>query len=327
MDVKAVVTAIILIANFHFGCSQILACEYKSDYYIGYICDLLLYDPNESYNFSRVSGTHLAGKTDQDVRHISRHSSSKSPYIPSIICKTFPYATTFDLSSVGITRIDNDALTNCQKLQTLSLATNKITEINGEQFSGNYELSSLDLSGNLITSNNINFKQQKMIWAYENEISNAQNSSLQKLTKLYLQNNKIEEIAANSLSSLNQLVSINLSNNKLKVIYSFGVLSKLNSIDLRNNQINAFDQNFIDDTRLYYLYMKNNICLNADITDNTISNLQMRIYLLKCFENFDNLVTGNATLFNLQCRLNLTNILQKPQQPWHQQAHQHQQLI
>jgi len=85
---------------------------------------------------------------------------------------------------------------------------------------------------------------------------------------------------------------IHLSNNKLKVIRSFGILPKLNTIYLETNQIDAFDQNFIDDTGLTTLNMSNNLCANFSIYDSSAARIQMRLELLNCFENYANLQPG-----------------------------------
>ncbi|KAL7043562.1 hypothetical protein ACKWTF_001572 [Chironomus riparius] len=140
MDRKILFLVFIILMNFHTACSQILACGYRNDSSHGYTCDLLLYNPTGAYNFSRISGTHLPGKTNEDVRTILRISDSNSTNVPSIICDAFKNAIWIELNTMGIEYFDENTFQNCKKLEHLNLNYNKITKIDEKSFNENLEL-------------------------------------------------------------------------------------------------------------------------------------------------------------------------------------------
>jgi len=138
----------------------------------------------------------------------------------------------------------------------------------------------------------INLEDLRLSYNNISRIFSDSFESLEKLTYLSLSYNQIEELPKNVFNSLKQLLRIDLYNNKLKVIHSFGVLPKLTSVYLYNNQIDAFDQDLIDDSGVTRLDMSNNLCANLSIIDSSASRQQMRMQLLKCFENYANLQPG-----------------------------------
>ena len=115
--------------------------------------------------------------------------------------------------------------------------------------------------------------------------------------ELYL--NEIEELPPNVFSDLKNLTYVTLSYNKLKVIQSvsFGYLTKLTIADFSNNQINAFDEQFIDNTRVMSLVMNINNCVDKHIYDESPMREFMRIELAKCFENYEQIISGKILLF------------------------------
>jgi len=275
MTTKIIVLVLIFWMNFHSVSSQILACGYRNDSNYGYICDLLLYNPSGTYNFSRISGTHLPGKTDEDVLYIESTSDSNSTNVPSIICDTFINTIGFSISSIGIEYIDKSTFKNCKKVEWLNFKYNKIAKIDEKAFSENLDLRELHLNSNRLTT------------LPENIFANQHN-----ITFLDLMNNQIADLPKNIFRTLKQVQTLYLTDNKLKVFHAFGFSSNLTYVDLAYNQIEAFDQNFIDDTGVEFLDMTNNLCANVSIKDTSPSRLQMRMLLVKCFDNYLNLFPG-----------------------------------
>ena len=112
-----------------------------------------------------------------------------------------------------------------------------------------------------------------------------------------MQNNQIADLPKNVFRTLKHAPTLYLTNNKLEVFHAFGFSSILTTVNLNNNQIEAFDQNFIDDTGVTLLIMRNNLCANVSINDTSPSRLQMRMLLVKCFDNYLNLVPGESQNF------------------------------
>jgi len=85
-----------------------------------------------------------------------------------------------------------------------------------------------------------------------------------------------------------QLKYLYLNNNQLKVIHSesFGNLSNLTEAYFYNNQIDAIDEAFINNTGITRMDVRNNTCANVNILDTTPSRDSMRAALAKCFENW-----------------------------------------
>ena len=85
-----------------------------------------------------------------------------------------------------------------------------------------------------------------------------------------------------------------MHNNQLKVIHSesFGNLLNLSEAYLYDNQIDAIDEAFINNTGITQLDVRNNKCANTTIFDSSASRQTMRTELAKCFENYENWTPG-----------------------------------
>ena len=93
-----------------------------------------------------------------------------------------------------------------------------------------------------------------------------------------------------------------MSRNNIKVINSdsFRGLSTLEVLYFDENQIDTIDENLIDTTRIYQIDGRSNICVNQSIADHTVSKVQIRTLLRKCFQNFDELLTSEEICFFLK---------------------------
>ena len=310
--------------NYHASYGQVLSCSYRNDANKGYTCGLTIQNPNGFNNFTEIGGTHLAGKTNEDVQYVLGVYGSNTTNIPSIICEKFQNATGIELRIIGIDNIDENSLKNCKQLTYLELYGNKISKIDEKSFIENLELQTLYLNGNQLTilPENVFANQHKLITLWldinkitdlpenifislrnldrldlqNNQIKNLRTKwfeNLENLNYLVLSNNQIEELPRNVFSSLKKLPIIFLHHNELKVIHSFGILPNLTEVLLYINQINALDEKFIDNIGVELLDVRLNLCANVNIFDNSTSKQSMRSKLQKCFDNYKVLYPGN----------------------------------
>jgi len=218
MNLKSIISVLIFFVIFHVSCAQILLCTYRTDIYIGYICDIFIHNPNGTYNFTRISGTHLANKTNEDVLSIKRTTDSNTLNIPSIICETFQNATRLELQGIRISRIDENTFWGCKSLKYLDLTYNLLTSLPENAFSTHPPSN----------TNNI----YELPW-------NKHVSHLQSLETLHLYYNRIEEIQPGAFNSLVNLKTLRLDNNKIKRVFPelFDSLKNLTALHLDNNKI------------------------------------------------------------------------------------------
>ena len=108
---------------------------------------------------------------------------------------------------------------------------------------------------------------------------------------LFLSNNKIKQLPVDAFSSLILLNTLTLGQNEISIVESksFGLLTKLTRVDLQQNNINAIDELFIDNTGVQNLILFNNSCVNKSISDTTAQRETMKIELNTCFKNFEDL--------------------------------------
>lgn len=202
------------------------------------------------------------------------------------------------LSYNNISKIDAKAFSSLTNLKTLRLNNNKIIKIseifeplenltNLYSYNNQIEEVSPKIFSALVNLEVLDLSNNNILKIYEDSFE-----SQKKLKEIYLYSNQIEELPRNFLNSSKQLIRIYLNHNKLKIVHSFGLLPKLVTVLLNNNQIDAFDQDLIDDSSVTILDMRNNLCANANINDTSVLRLEMRRKLLTCFQNYANLIPG-----------------------------------
>ncbi|CAG9798485.1 unnamed protein product [Chironomus riparius] len=109
--------------------------------------------------------------------------------------------------------------------------------------------------------------------------------------------NLIVDLPADLFRELTDLETITLSNNNLTILHSdpFGYLPKLKYFSLINCQLEAIDENLIDNTGAIQLSLTDNFCVNETVIDNSATRYSMRIILSECFDNYANLVGQTTT--------------------------------
>lgn len=323
MKLKMIILILIFCLNFHLTYGQ--RCIYRYNIFGDFICDFTIHNPNGFNNFTKVSGSQIQGRTNEDVRNIFSTNGSISTNIPSIICETFPNANVIQLFSMRISRIDEYSFKNCGSLTILIIQSNFIRSINEKAFNNNLNLRQINLWGNQLTTlpenvfknqlsmvtltlsannfldlpKNI-FKSLKNLSSLDlkiNYIKNLRNEwfmELDKLWMLFLDRNQIKELSPNIFKGLKSLRSLNLSDNKLKVIHSvwFEDLPDLAAVILSNNQIYAIDEKFINNNELTRLDMSNNSCADVNIEDSLATRDFMRKSLYRCIKNYEQLYSS-----------------------------------
>ncbi|CAG9798471.1 unnamed protein product [Chironomus riparius] len=323
MNLKVILTIFILMMNHNVIFGQ-LSCAYNM-HFNTYACNLTIHNPDGLNNFDNIEGEHLPGYTDNDVTYMLSVFGSNTLNIPSIICEKFRRLRSIDFHRINIQRLDDYSFKDCPDLSILYLLHNNISIINEAVFSSNSWLRVLFLSGNTLTTLPENIFQHTTIeYLYltknmivdlpinifrpltnltnlllaDNQIENLRiewfenNKDLQ---YLYFDNNKIQHLPENMFSPIVKLYQLTLGFNYLKTIQfnSFGSLQNLWIIDLNNNQIDAIDESILDNTTVKQLNMIGNLCADKNIFDNSISSDVLRTELRTCFDNFNNMASGN----------------------------------
>lgn len=308
------------------GQQPTISCFYSTSADYGYSCSMEIYNPNGLNNFNEINGTHLVGKTNDDVRYVVIAGPLRSTTIfPSIICETFRNVTQINFASVGIQRIDNDSFSSCLSLEVLILYFNKINRIDVNAFINNKNLTTLELRNNELTEVHENtfvnqeqltaltlstnfisdfgdntfkpLKNLEMLAFNTNFITILKHSwfeSLENLQILFIYQNVISDLPKGIFAPLSKMYLLAAAQMNLTVIHSnsFGLLPNLNTIDFYNNKINAFDERLIDNTAIGTLDMISNWCANEWIQDHSESREVLRAAMSACFENYRNLTGG-----------------------------------
>lgn len=232
MCYKIFLFLLFLVINSQRSICQEVHCFYSNDNSFGYSCRLRIQNPNGFNNFTVITGIHLSGMRNEDVRYITR-SSGSTTNIPSIICETFQKVERIEMHFFEIKLISDNSFENCKELNFLDFLTNNISIIDENSFIRNTKLEFLSFQLNQI-----------------NELP----------SKLFEPMNKLEILGLIS----NNLTVIHSD--------SFGVLPILRIVYLQNNQVNAIDEKFINNTGVMLLDMHNNLCeincKNASTTTN-----------------------------------------------------------
>ncbi|CAG9798465.1 unnamed protein product [Chironomus riparius] len=318
MNLKSLFSLLIFLVNYYITSGQEIKCDYK-DISRGYTCDMFIYNLNGLNNFTEITGTHLDGFNDDDVREVDTFYTSQTTNVPAIICETFQQVTFIDLAH-GIEYIDENSFKLCKNLQNLILRYNKISTIDVNAFINNVNLQELDLADNKLTTlpENVFINQHNLnsLTLADNEIFDLPENifnplvnlgglrmeanqikvlkhqwfkNLINLSGLHLTRNPIEELPKNIFSPLKNLKHLRCFGNRLTVIHSdsLGLLPNLTWVDFSSNQIDAMDEKIIDNIGIGTLVFYNNACANTEVRfDFSESRETLRSRFRKCFNNY-----------------------------------------
>lgn len=253
-----------------------------------------------------------------------------------------PSLGTLYLHNNKIQSITNQTFSRFIRLDNLDLSNNLISSISTGAFSSLTQLSRLDLSNNPLSLNtklyglssiiNLGLKNcsyteislsllgnplsLSILDLSFNSISNISLfTDFQKLTKLYLSNNLIQDV---EFPQLFNITHINLAYNKIEIIKnsSFKYLPSLFSLDLSSNRINKIESNSFEfNTKLYelklgdnYLSSFPNISSLGQLQTLIMSNQNAKLTSLENYIFGRNYYQINLLLANLNVDLSSNNL-------------------
>ncbi|XP_070492464.1 leucine-rich repeat-containing protein 15-like [Chironomus tepperi] len=329
---KRILVIFVIFANFHaiFGQGETLTCTYATVSSV-YTCNLKLNNTRGLNNFATITGNHLSGKNDNLVLSVASVAGSLSPNIPSIICDRFRNVQKISMNNIGIKNIlieNRSSFTYCTYTNYIEICNDNIDEIDYRSFTSNTGLLDLRLwnlglttlpenvFNSLINLERLYLHKNKFETLPTNlfrylkrlQVLNLQENlivdlnykwfdTLISLKSLYLESNKIVDLPTDIFRELTDLETITLSHNNLTILHSdpFGYLPKLKYFSLINCQLDAIDQDLIDNTGAIQFALNNNYCVNETITDNSATRYSMRIILAECFANYVDLMGQTTT--------------------------------
>ena len=283
----AILFPIILNVYMTSGQNINIGCIY-GNFQLRYTCMITIFNPDGFNNFTHISGQHLPGMTDTTVEPIFGERGSVTLNFPSAICEIFRNLRVIDLSNAEIQIIDEESFSNCWNLRQLFLNDNKISRLYERSFSQNIYLEILSFINNEIEDvpEKIFENQQQLIYIAlpnnlvsdfaddtfkplsslqtllidSNLISKLKHNwfeTLVNLRILVISGNPIDELPEHIFNPLTSLTNFLATNMNLTIFSSesFGNHRSLNWVHLQNNQITAFDEQFIDNTGVSVLNM------------------------------------------------------------------------
>lgn len=304
-------TFIVSKSEDHIGTGNCEYIEAKSRRFTGYLCKL---HANDSEAISEIDGTHLEGKSDDDLAYVSG-SNLTFTTLSSIFCEKFKNTERISIFKSKVNKIDENALENCKRLQLFDFCDTQVSNVPENLFDHNSQLKVIKLNWNRLTtmpenvfsnlndllnlylySNNINYlppdifksnTKLKLLFLDNNKLTTINPKwfeNLHNLERLSLYNNQIVDIPKNGFVNLQKLPLIWLAGNNLTVIHSdsFSVNQKFEQLYVENNKINAIDEMLINNTAIFKLDMSGNVCSQEDV----VNRFQMKIAFQNCFDNY-----------------------------------------
>lgn len=223
------------------------------------------------------------------------------------------------ISITGVKKIDGNILSKCKSLITLEIISALIEELPEKLLQSNTELHYLTVKNTRLRTLPENFfVNNKYLWqifldnnqitslppsilkthSYLDQLSLKNNKlkelnptwfeDLSGLDHLYLNHNEISELPKNVFVHLSSLYDLHMSDNQLTTIHadSFrtftGYIGGLDIVDFENNQINAIDKKFIENSRIKNLKMAGNICNTSSDEEEEVDENDLSI----CFKNY-----------------------------------------
>lgn len=262
-----------------------LKCEFTRNTVFGYVCEIRGVDLVSYNDDVNITGDHVKGKTDSDVKMISFGKSTVN-FVPNKIFSIFPSLEILDLNDVKMTKWNRDFVKNAKSLkriwlsqndleeiednsflgatalEILTLHNNKIAKISDKAFNGLFQLKSLELQENALTTLNGGvFKQLKKLKELnlsENQIVKIDEnvfSANDKLEFLNMGVNNISELPANVFKSQESLTVVFVQNNLLETLPEdlFAKCPALMELRVDNNQIKELPKKIFENNKKFKL--------------------------------------------------------------------------
>ena len=183
------------------------------------------------------------------------------------------YLKHLDLSDMKITHVDDSMLHMFENLESLDLSHSDVEIISPEIFTSLSSLEMINLEGNFlssITGINSNYRLRK-IFLRDNKLQEINLSGLDSLEILDLSGNLLAVLPQNWLSGVDTIQTLNLSDNIITTV-SHKAFQRvtLHTLDLSRNKLTIFHRYGL--LKVQNLYMAHNKI--ARLTDNAFDNLE-----------------------------------------------------
>jgi Leucine-rich repeat (LRR) protein len=296
----------------------LLHCDYKSNPYYGYSCELTFNDSKVIEGGEEIIyGNHLEYRDDYDVLHISASYENLENFPP--VCEKFQSLKRISFASNGMENLQN-SLEICRELSVLLLNDNIIAVIPHRMFQNNSLLVELNLSENKIhrlhRETFDGLEKLKNLLLDRNEIENIFPeifTSLISLETLRLDSNRIKRIPPKTFEKTINLKLLGLQKNLLRRINAnaFGSL-QVTTLDLSANEIEEIhDKLFEQMSALKLLYLDRNKCINRMFYNIANISTQVLPFMRECFAMWNARLCEFSHNENYMCTINgmlLTNI-------------------
>lgn len=245
---------------------------------------------NGTDEFLEILGDHLSGKSDWDVRRVQVREG-KSRNLPKFICQKFINLVTIDINihELEIQEISEEALSSCGNLEDLNLIMNQEVEIHPKTFENNTKLKHLKLLNA--------FEPSKISW------NPAWFQSIKTLKELVITDERLSEIPRNAFNKNNKLTFIYIDNQKIQELNheSLGNLKNLVHLDVRSKEIKSLDFNIFDQPEaLSVVKFEITKCTGRiDVSEFHVEKVENLRDLERCFKVFDSRIIGEE-LFCLE---------------------------
>ncbi|KAL7014208.1 hypothetical protein ACKWTF_015800 [Chironomus riparius] len=308
--------------------SEVLAlsgdCIYETNEYTGYGCTVKFHEPDNITTFTQLGGSHLDGKTDDDVLGVWVYADMTTSKLPEYLCTKFINLQRLFFQRLVLKEIPQNTFVKCKNLEDLKLQSSlysskyitkfptkllagnpklkvfeaklqKLRSLPFKFFENNLNLTRISLKDNKIKvlpthifKPLVNLKELILSKNIIQKVKPGYFETLENLDTLFLNDNQITDIPKNAFTALKNLNDLWISFNNIKTIHSdsFGQHPKLESINLMYNSINAIDEKFIDNIGIKHLQFFSNNCANEQFYDKDGDKTALKEGLKTCFENY-----------------------------------------
>ncbi|CRL05060.1 CLUMA_CG018472, isoform A [Clunio marinus] len=279
-------------------------CHFYLDEFLFYGCEMFDVNVTEENQPFEITGEHLPGYSDSNVRWLNVTDSGIMNFIPNAISETFrSISNLVDFGGVQLKELNPEAF-QFRMIRTINLDKNLIKKIPPRAFNGCLFLRYLNLDNNLIDTL-ADFAFYDNIFLRHLILSNNLLTTLPEtafvnltLTHLYLDNNRLVYLPENVFSTLQLLNVLNLDNNLLVSIPPRLMEgTRIRELYLNSNQLESLDLGGDEDFAIFFslneVYARNNR-INA-----LQENLFRRAALVRIFEaGWNNINTIHPNAFN-----------------------------
>jgi len=223
-------------------------CLYVGMIWFPYQCVLYINNPVGN-DFETINGTHLSGKSDNDVLVLEAIYQNTRNF-PPVICRQFPNVEDIYMEENQIEVIEADAFAACENLWRVILSFNRIARIPDGIFRNSPLLTIFEASMNEISQIGVNAftgTQIRTIGLSNNQIGEFNphifDPISSTLLELYLPSNRITSLPPGAFNRLNNLLELDISSNNLTDIPAdaFRFVTTLDSLLLMNCSIDTLN--------------------------------------------------------------------------------------